>query len=320
MNLRSLLTLFTIFAVASFAGASAAAQSHAHPADGAEKAERPGAEEGIAGAHVVEVAATDYAFQMPETVPSGWTTFRFDNEGEEHHFMLLMRLPEGKTFDDYVLEVGEPFNDVWYPLRDGEITQEEAFERLGEVLPEWFWAVEQMGGPGMLAPGESGEATVKLEPGNYVVECYMKTPEGEFHGLEGMLDPLTVTEEPSEGSPPAADVRLTVTNDGIAMEHEVTAGRHTVEVHFAEQAEGFWHNVNLARLDADTEVDRVVHWVNWANVDGLQPPAPVSFLGGVREMPAGYTGYFTVDVVPGRYLWISETTAAQGILKEFTVR
>ncbi len=37
-------------------------------------------------------------------------------------------------------------------------------------------------------------------------------------------------------------------------------------------------------------------------------------------MPVGHTGYFTVNVEPGRYLWISESTAEMGMLKEFTVK
>jgi len=33
----------------------------------------------------------------------------------------------------------------------------------------------------------------------------------------------------------------------------------------------------------------------------------------------GYTAYFTVTLEPGRYAWISESSAALGMVKEFTV-
>jgi hypothetical protein len=37
-------------------------------------------------------------------------------------------------------------------------------------------------------------------------------------------------------------------------------------------------------------------------------------------MPAGSIGYFTVDLSPGRYLWISESYGPQGMAKEFSVK
>lgn len=269
---------------------------------------------------VVEVAAEDYAFRVPESLPSGWVTLRFTNEGEENHFLMLHRLPEGKTYDEYVVEVGEPFNEVWYPLRDGEITQEEALERMGETIPDWFWSVQQMGGTGITEPGRTTEVTVKLEPGDYVVECYMKTDEGEFHGMEGMVDPLTVTEERSEDSPPEADLRLIATNSSLELEGEATPGRHTVALHIAERPEeGFGHNVHVARLPEDVEPDAVQAWLNWMNVEGLQPPAPATFVGGMNILPEGETGYFSVELEPGRYLFASEYTGHQGVRTTVTV-
>ena len=55
------------------------------------------------------------------------------------------------------------------------------------------------------------------------------------------------------------------------------------------------------------------------NVGGLGEPAPATFVGGVHEMPAGYTAFFTVDLEPGRYAWIAESGAARGMVEEFTV-
>jgi hypothetical protein len=42
-------------------------------------------------AGVVEVTAVDYAFQAPDPIRSGWTTFLMENKGKEHHFLLLSR-------------------------------------------------------------------------------------------------------------------------------------------------------------------------------------------------------------------------------------
>jgi hypothetical protein len=61
--------------------------------------------------------------------------------------------------------------------------------------------------------------------------------------------------------------------------------------------------------------------MDWSAPGGLQTPAPAEFLGGLNEMPAGSTGYFTVDLEPGEYAWISEVpdASAKGMLKEFEV-
>jgi len=48
-------------------------------------------------AHVVEVTARDFAFDAPDQIPSGWTTFRMTNAGEQEHFLYIYRLPENKT-------------------------------------------------------------------------------------------------------------------------------------------------------------------------------------------------------------------------------
>lgn len=272
------------------------------------------------GAPVVEVIAEDFAFKAPEAIPSGWTTIRFTNEGEDTHFVALTRLPEGKTYDEYVTEVAARFNDVWYPLRSGEIDKAKAGAMLGEIIPAWFWTAEQMGGPGLVAPGGTAQATLNLKPGNYVMECYMKTSEGEFHAMEGMARPLVVTDAASVASAPAASVEMTLSNRGIAAPDVLTPGRHTVAVHFAEHPEMAKNDVHLVRLGAGTSVAEIVPWMDWLNVQGLQNPAPATFLSGTHEMPVGYTAYVTVELPPGRYAWISEATGARGVLKEFTVR
>lgn len=272
-------------------------------------------------AHVVEVTAVDYAFQAPAEIPSGWTTFRMKNEGQEEHFLLLNRLPEGKTFEDYRREVAAPFDSVWYSLRAGSIDQAEAGSRLGSLLPDWYLSsVRQMGGPGLVAPGGISQASARLDPGIYVIECYVKSPDGVFHSSLGMARPLTVTDASSGAPAPHADLEMTLSNYDISIDDEIAPGEHTVAVHFAEHPEvGLGNDVHLVRLEDDADVDEVVEWMGWMNLNGLKSPAPAEFLGGTQEMPVGYTAYFAVDFEPGRYLWISESTAEMGMLKEFTV-
>src|SRR5574341_880704 len=52
------------------------------------------------GPNRVAIIATEYAFQAPDTIPAGLTTFRLINHGQEIHHAMLMRIGEGKTLAD----------------------------------------------------------------------------------------------------------------------------------------------------------------------------------------------------------------------------
>ena len=112
---------------------------------------------------------------------SGWTEFHFKNEGHATHFFLLNRLPEGISFEQYSDEGSSVFDRVWDALKTGEANKAEAGAMLGELLPEWFFSVKQMGGTGFIAPGETARTTMQLEPGRYAMECYIKTEGGFSH-------------------------------------------------------------------------------------------------------------------------------------------
>ncbi len=271
-------------------------------------------------ASVVDIIAEDYALSAPDEIPSGWTTFRFRNEGEEPHFVLVSRLPEGITIDDYQTDLSVEFVRAWYAVRDGELDQEAAMARLFGNLPEWFPGLEFLGGPGLTGPGLASETTLNLEPGNYVLECYMKTEAGEFHYSEGMIRPIRITETRSAAAPPSSDIRITLSNFELDIEGDLTAGRNVVEVHIAENPEqGFGHNVHVARMSPATQVSDVVKWMNAFDVNGFSSPGPVTFIGGAQIMPAGHTAYVTLDLEPGTYLFVSEYTGHMGVLKEVTV-
>ena len=144
------------------------------------------------------------------------------------------------------------------------------------------------------------------------------TPEGQFHGTLGMLRPLIVLDEETGAAPPAADVTVTLSNYSMAIEGDLTAGEHVIAVTAAESAEGLvMHDANLARLDAEASLDELGTWMSW--IDALRVPAPAEFLGGVDHLAGGSTGYFRVTLAPGRYAFVSEGFATQGMVHEFTV-
>jgi uncharacterized cupredoxin-like copper-binding protein len=286
-----------------------------------EEAASEAAAEPSSEVHVVEVTARDYALDAPEEIPSGWTTFRLTNVGQEEHFLYIYRLPENKTYQQLKEEALGPFYRVWEQYASGEIDRAEAEAGLGSEIPGWFFTkLEPSGGPALTEPGETSQATVRLEPGTYVMECYVKTPEGEWHTELGMQRELTVTADSTGASPPETDAELTLSNYQITTSGDLTAGTRTVAVRVEENPEGFMmHDVNLFRLEGGVEVQEIVEWMDWMDLEEFRAPAPGYSLGGVEHMLAGRTGYLTVELEPGDYVWVSEVYAVRGMVKEFTI-
>lgn len=271
------------------------------------------------GDKAIDIVAKDYRFECADTIPSGWETFRFHNAGHAEHFFLLNRLPDSISFERYHAEVSRPFDIVFDSIKAG-MSRDDAINLLVSSLPAWYFeSVKTMGGSGIVSKGLTTEVTLNLPPATYVMECYIKE-QGVFHTALGMIKPILVTSEESGLKPPKANMELTLTNFQIADKGTVAPGRNTVAVHFAEQPEvGLGNDIHVIRLTDSTNLDSVIHWLDWMNIKGLEAPAPVQFLGGTQEMPVGNTSYFTVNLEKGEYAWIAETAAAKGMIKKFTV-
>jgi hypothetical protein len=266
------------------------------------------------GPAIVEVTAVDYAFGAPDTIPSGWTTFRMENVGQEHHLLLLYRLPDDRTFADF-MSLALPFERLVNAVEEGEMTVQEVRARVREVLPYWVADLTPMGGPGLVASGMTAETTVRLSPGSYVMECYVKTADGRVHSPLGMVRPLTVTAERSPGEPPTADLEMTLADGEFSVDRELEAGILTIAVRFG----GSPADVHLARVTEATDLPGLSHWMDLLAVGGLREPAPADFLGGAHAMPRGETSFFRVELGPGRYAWVSGPEGDRAMVRKFEV-
>jgi len=268
----------------------------------------------------VDIVARDFLFEMPAEIPSGWTTFRMFNAGMAPHFALISLLPPDRTLTDYVKEVVPAFGEALAAVRDDKGDRTRAYGILGSKIPAWFAGVHPMGGPGFIEAGGLAITSAKLVPGNYVVECYIKTDDGKFHAQLGMIRALTVTNADSGMVEPVADATITLSNGKIEVSGPIARGKHTVAVQFKEHPDlGLGNDVHLVRLEHGTDLDSVIRWVDWLNLDGLTHNAPARFLGGTQEMPVASTAYVSFDFQPGDYAWIAESGASNGMVQRFTV-
>lgn len=277
--------------------------------------------------NLVEVTTNNMDFEAPDELLSGWTTFRYHNKSDMNHFFIIQKLPviNGKqmTLADAKRDLTPVFNDAMELIREGK--PEEGFAQF-ENFPEWAYKVVYAGGVGFLSAGETGQTDIFLEPGEYVLECYVKT-NGVFHGDLGMYKEFTVTDEQSTTSPPSPTLEMNVSEEGgFKMDTEVKPGMQVLAVNFIDQVpheNALGHDVHLVKLNENSNLDEIETWVNWAHPTGLETPAPAGkFLGGVQDMPAGNTGYMTANFTPGRYAWIAEVpeSSSKGMLKTFTVK
>ncbi|MFW6175563.1 MAG: hypothetical protein ACOC7L_01945 [Acidobacteriota bacterium] len=283
-----------------------------------------------AGPNVVNVTAKHQAFETSQQeIARGWTTFRFKNRSHAPHFMIIEKMPEvngdQKTVEDSKAEVVPVFQNIMDDING----QAPSFPDAGFTLPDWFDQVVFLGGPGLTSPGETSETRVHLEPGTYVIECYVKTEDGVFHSTNGMIEGLVVNERSNAASEPAgASARVTVSStDGIQVDGDVgRPGVHTFEVHFDDQtaySHFLGHDVHLVRLEDGVGMEKLETWMNWVVPGGLAGHVPegATFLGGVQDMPAGSTAYMTARLTPGDYAWIAEVPdpSAEGMLVTFSV-
>jgi len=277
--------------------------------------------------NVMDVRAVGLRFEGPTEVPSGWVTIRLTNQSGMVHFAVVERLPEGVTVERTQAEVAVPFQRGLDALNAGDADAANA--AFGQ-LPEWFGQVVFLGGPGLVSGGGTAETTVFLEPGNYMLECYVKT-NGVFHsynpepGQFGMVHGFSVTAVDGGAPEPEANATLAVSARGFELrEGELRPGANTVKVEFADQQaypNFVGHDVHVARLGDGVDTDAVAAWMDWRQKEGLQTPAPATFLGGVNDMPAGSTAYLSLDLEPGDYAFVAEVPSPgdYGLFLPFSV-
>ncbi|MDX1542652.1 MAG: hypothetical protein R3214_01815 [Christiangramia sp.] len=279
-----------------------------------------------ANSGVFTITTKSMEFSIPkDTLPSGWNTIRYKNNSNMTHFVVFEKYPEGKGLQDAKDSLVPVFQNGMDLIIENKM--DAAMEEFGK-MPQWFGQVVFSGGTGLISPNSTTEATINLEPGTYIIECYIKMPNGRFHSTEGMIEELYVKDEKSNLKEPAADYTISVSGEsGIVMDATPSVGEHVFKVDYKDQKqhENFaGHDVHLVRVEPGSDLSVLSKWMVWSEPKGFMTPAPqgFKFIGGMQEMPAGKSGYFKANLQPGNYVLISEVPnqKEKALLKEFEVK
>jgi hypothetical protein len=251
------------------AALGAACSSESDPGQGSPQAE-PRA------VTTVEVTATEYAFDVPTQVTGGVVEMRFTNNGAFPHEFALSRIDKGRTEADVQVALEGP------------------------RPPKW---AEDLGGVSALSPGESITVTRTLEPGSYVLLCFLPDEDGMPHALMGMYELFTVTGDAGVALP-QSDAIITATDDALQVP-ALTTGEQTVKF---ENGGTKPHELALAAFEPGKGLKDVDQWFE----GGYQGEPPVTFLGGMQTISAGESVFLGIDLEPDvEYTALDFTTDSQ---------
>lgn len=214
------------------------------------------------------VTAKEFSFTSQDTIESGYIRVRMESAGKELHHLQLIKLENGLTAEQ-VLE-----------------------QARREVLV--FPDLKFVGGPSVPGPSGASEVVLDLEPGKYLMVCYM-THGKVRHLLMGMTRKLTVIPAREPGAtPPQEDERMALHSYGFGMDSVIKPGGHVFRVE--NQAEEP-HEVDIVRIPDGSSVEQAMAWLK-------QPGGPPPFepSGGTMILSKGKVAYAGLTMRTGQYM------------------
>ena len=232
----------------------------------------------------ITVVATEYKFDVTGTATGGFQQVTFQNDGKEPHTLVPFKLKPGKTSADALtlLSAEQPDPEQIAAVFDGDPNTS-------------FY-----GTPGLLPPGDSETTVADFTPGDYVLACFIPSPDGRPHFALGMLADLAV----GEGNTPAPTTQGTfeITDKTIKAPPGVQSGTYAVENGGSTSSDFNVVGPTDAQLsDVDAAVNDYFGSIGTGETKTFALPAP-RVAGFSETMPVGATGYIVIDLKAGRYL------------------
>jgi hypothetical protein len=251
--------------------------------------------------HRLGITALDFSYDLSSTeVASGLVTTVLYNDGDQPHQAQLGKFLPGKGVADFTALLTDP--------------------NPGAVLSvfESF-----TGGPNVVAPGDSQTTKQDLDPGDYLVLCFVTDPAtGMPHFAMGMYAGFSVVGEQQQGDIDASQQVSAIDDMRFVVPDEL---RTDSLVQFDNHASKDVHEFTIGRLHEGMTADDVQKWA--AGLATAPGPAPFDDAGGAGALSPGGREWFRLDLEPGRYVALclvpdDETGiphAATGMVAEFRV-
>ncbi len=218
----------------------------------------------------INLIATDYTFEAPDTVSAGPTWVHMTNSGKEFHHVIMVHMDAGHTVDELLKSMGP-----------------------SDKAPEWAHIV---GGPIAPSPGGAPTSTaVPLMPGSYALICVVPSADGVPHVAKGMVRQMTVTPATAAAATPpiVSTTTMTLADYSFTLTTPLTAGKNTIRV---VSAGGQPHEVVIVRVFAGKTVQDVAAF---AERPAGAPPGEV--VGGASFIAGDVANFVEVDLTPGDY-------------------
>lgn len=240
------------------------------------------------------VTASDFAYRgLPVHAPAGWITVRMANAGHELHMFATAAVPHGYTVAslEAALVKGQP-----------------------EVH------VTEFGGPNAVAPGDTTSVTMFLPAGEYVVGCFVRSPDGTLHFMKGMMGSFDVVAAADTGAPPASTESVALSTYGIAM--PAMAPTPGLQTFLVSNTAKETHDVVILKVLPGHTVAQALAWFA-----KLPPGAPAAEpVGGTTGIHTGDQVLVPVRLTPGQYVLVCWMTTNHkyhfdlGMQHAFTVK
>ncbi len=243
----------------------------------------------------INLRATDYAFEAPDTVSAGPTWVRMTNDGNEFHHVIIVHMDSGHTVDELLKSMGS-----------------------GKP-PEWAHVI---GGPIAPSPGGATTSTaVPLRPGSYALICLVPSPDGVLHVAKGMVRQMTVTPRAAAAATPpiVSTTTMTLADYSFTLTTPLTAGKNTIRV---VNGGGQPHEVVIVRIFPGKTVQDVA-----AFAEKPAGPPPGEVVGGSSHIEGDLANFIEVDLTPGDYGFIcflpdakdGKAHVAHGMIQAFKI-
>jgi hypothetical protein len=224
----------------------------------------------------LNVVAKEYSFTAPSSVQGGLVRVNLDNQGKEGHQSQLARIKDGVT--------------------PQQLQQATTADTTGEAA---LALVTLSGGVNGIAPGTKQSVVSKLDPGSYLMMCFLPAPDGKTHVSKGMVLPFTVTAPANAAATPKAAYTIQAKDFGYDLP-AFKAGEATFE--FKNNGPSP-HEGTLYKVAAGKSAQDVQAFL--ANVAAGKPPTgppPFAEAGGSPGIAPNTSAFPTLNLDPGTYV------------------